>query len=91
MMFFQFHGPLSMFKTGYVFLGLFWAENSTSFCQEETRFGCLLSAEEIDQLVEEDAIRHRFFPGGTVEFPTNSLTIKLLGLTIILYIYINIT
>lgn len=27
--------------------------------EEETRFGCLLSAEEIDQLVEEDAIRRR--------------------------------
>eukprot|EP00435_Cladocopium_sp_Y103_P068780 s656_g32.t1 len=26
---------------------------------EQTRFGCLLSAEEIDQLVEEDAIRRR--------------------------------
>ena len=32
------------------------------FGQEETRFCCLLSAEEIDQLEEEDAIRldHRF-------------------------------
>lgn len=27
--------------------------------EEETRFGCLLSAEEIDQLVEEDAVRRR--------------------------------
>ena len=35
-----------------------WAEKRVcTVLQEETRFGCLLSAEEIDQLVEEDAIR----------------------------------